>query len=51
MNDIEYDFVEFEDESLNHYLHHFGECDDILEYDDEHECIAAASSLIEEIIW
>ncbi len=48
----EYNMVEFEDERVNHFLHHFDECDlDTLEYNFEFDCIESNTDFIEEIIW
>lgn len=48
----ETDFIEFEDESFNHFMHHFDECDgEHLTYNDEYDCIAVTAELIEEILW
>ncbi|WP_428737138.1 hypothetical protein [Sulfurimonas sp.] len=48
----EYNLVEFEDERVNHYLHHFDECDvEHLEYNLEYDCLEASTDYIEEIIW
>jgi len=47
-----YEMIQFEDETFNHYLHHFDECDlEHLEFDLEFDCIAVSAALIEEIIW
>lgn len=44
--------IEVEDFRLNHYIHHFDECDgEHVRYNDEYECIEAAADLIEEILW
>ncbi|MBU0721343.1 hypothetical protein KJ877_08370 [bacterium] len=48
----ETDMIEFEDNSFNHYIHHYGECD--MEhpfFNTEYGCIEIAADLIEEIIW
>ena len=48
----ESDIIEFEDFGFNHYIHHFAECDgEHLHYNEEYDCIEAATDLIEEIIW
>lgn len=47
-----FELIEFENESFNHYLHHFDECEgEGLTYNEEYDCIEAATELIEEIIW
>lgn len=46
------EIIEVEDNSFNHYLHHFDECDENHpHYNDEYGCIEVAAELIEEIIW
>ena len=46
------EIIEVEDFRLNHFIHHFDECDgEHLHYNDEYECIESAADLIEEILW
>lgn len=46
------EIIELEEFSFNHYLHHFEESDEeMLGFEEGYECIAAAASVIEEIIW
>lgn len=47
----EYNIVEFEDERVNHFLHHFDECDMEHLYNFEFDCIETNTDFIEEIIW
>lgn len=48
----ECELVEFEDEKINHYLHHFDELDmQLLSFDEDYEPIALGSDVIEEIIY
>ena len=46
------DIIEVEDFRFNHLIHHFDECDEEhMHYNEEYECIEAATDLIEEILW
>ncbi|MDH4943533.1 hypothetical protein [Sulfurimonas sp. C5] len=48
----EYNMIEFEDERVNHYLHHFDECNlEQLEYNFEFDCMEPSTELMEEIMW
>ncbi len=48
----ESEMIEFEDNSFNHYIHHFDECDmEHLGFNEQYECLAMAAECIEEIIW
>ncbi|MBN2895320.1 MAG: hypothetical protein JXK05_05460 [Campylobacterales bacterium] len=46
------EIIELEEFGFNHYLHHFEESDEaMLSFEASYVCIAAAASVIEEIIW
>ncbi len=48
----ECDVIEIEDFDFNHYLHHFGDSEnEKFDYNEEYDCIDAATNCIEEIIW
>jgi len=48
----EYDIIEFEDFNFNHYMHHYDECDEMsLHFEESYDCISAAATVIEEILW
>ncbi|MDY0134268.1 MAG: hypothetical protein RBS14_01090 [Atribacterota bacterium] len=48
----ESNYIEFEDESFNHYIHHYDDVDeDHLAYNDEYDCLEVMVDLSEEIIW
>jgi len=46
------DMIECKDELLNHYLHHFDECDiECPDYNFELDCLDIMAECAEEIIW
>ncbi|MFA6138928.1 MAG: hypothetical protein WC667_12715 [Sulfurimonas sp.] len=46
------EIIEFEDNSFNHFIHHFDECDEEHpHFNDQYGCIEIAAELMEEIIW
>ena len=48
----DYEIIEVEDYQFNHLIHHFDECDpEHVDFNDEFDCIAAATECIEEILW
>jgi hypothetical protein len=48
----DFDMIEMREFGLNHLIHHFEEYEDMdFEYDEEYECIKAATNCIEEILW
>ena len=48
----ESNYIEFEDESFNHYIHHYDDVDeDHLAYNDEYDCLEMMVDFSEEIIW
>ncbi len=48
----EFDYIEVEDNGLNHYIHHFDECeDDLIHFNEELGCIEEQACCVEEIYW
>ena len=48
----ECDMIEMEDFGFNHYLHHFDESEgDTVMFNEDYNCIDAATDCIEEIVW
>lgn len=46
------EIIEFEDNSFNHYIHHYDDVDeDHLAYNEEYECLEMMIEFTEEIIW
>ncbi len=46
------DMIECKDELLNHYLHHFDECEDeIPHFNEEMGCLDLMADCAEEFIW
>lgn len=46
------EIIEFEDNSFNHYIHHFDECNaEHPGYNLEYDCIESVAECIEEILW
>lgn len=48
----DFDMIEIEDFNFNHYINHYSECNGYyVEYNEDYECIEAATDCIEEILW
>jgi hypothetical protein len=46
------EIIEFEDNSFNHFIHHFDECDEEHpHFNDQYGCIEITVELMEEILW
>ena len=47
-----YDYIEFEDENFNHYIHHYNDVDvDHLAYNETYDCLEMLVECTEEIVW
>jgi hypothetical protein len=46
----DFDMIEMREFGLNHLIHHFDEFE-VIDYNEEYECIEAATECIEEIFW
>ena len=47
----ESEMIEFEDNSFNHYIHHFDECDiDTFGFNEPSECLMIAAEFMDDII-
>ena len=48
----EYEIIEFKDNSFNHYMHHYDECEDgMIHFNEEFDCIEPLTGCAEEIEW
>jgi len=48
----ENEIIEMEDFNLNHYLHHFDECEsECLIFNEEYQCIESVTECMEEFVW